>query len=126
MPISYVAMNILCVDDNSEIGNMLSKYFTLMGHTCMFANGGRDALQLIKKNKIDIVLLDLAMPDYSGYDFLADLEKNSALKNRIIAFTALHLANDDVKTLEKFGVTTILQKPIDPDKILSKCELLAA
>ena len=115
-------MRILLVDDNSEIGNMLQKYFTLTGNTCSITSNGHDALSIIQKNKFDVVLLDLAMPEYSGYDLLEALKKYNLLKNnRIVVLTATALSTSNVDTLAGFGVTKILRKPIAPDDILAQC-----
>ncbi|MEW6589020.1 MAG: response regulator, partial [Thermoproteota archaeon] len=57
-------MDILIVDDNKDITNMFSKYFKLKNHNVSVANSGQNGLQMIETQKFDVILLDIAMPDF--------------------------------------------------------------
>lgn len=113
MTISY-SMKLLIVDDNTSITDMLSKYLTIKGYDVSVVNSGINALNMIKSNKFDIVLLDLSMPDFSGIDVIENLEKTDQLKDqKIVLFTASSVANDTIdKLLEKDGIKTCLKKPV--------------
>ncbi len=112
-------MKILLVDDNEDITTMFSKYFNMKGHNCSVFNDGHNALNAIKNNQYDIVLLDLAMPDFTGKDIVENLAKTNKInKINIVALTASSISSDDEELLKGKGVHSILKKPIDPDQLL--------
>ena len=110
----YYFMKLLIVDDNTSITDMLSKYLTIKGNDVSVVNSGRNAVNMIKSNKFDTILLDLSMPDFSGIDVIETLEKEGELKNqKIVLFTASSVANETIDhLLEKDGIKTCLKKPV--------------
>lgn len=118
-------MDLLLIDDNQDITTMFSKYFKLKGHNICVANGGQNGLQMIENEKFDVILLDLAMPDFSGRDIVAYLHKNNKINShKIVALTASSVSDDDKIELKSKGVHSILRKPIDPDDLLTYLERL--
>jgi DNA-binding response OmpR family regulator len=112
-------MKILIVDDNEDITKMFSKYFTIKGHSCSVVNNGRSGLNLIENQVFDAVILDLAMPEFSGSDIIDELQKSGKIKNQnIITLTASASSYDDEVMLKSKGVRLCLKKPIDPDVLL--------
>ena len=111
------------IDDNVEITNMMSKFLRLNGHDCMVSNDGRNGLVLIENQKFDVVLLDIAMPEFTGYDVVEQLNKNGKLKeNKIILFTASSVSNDKINEMINKGVYSCLRKPIGLDELLKTIE----
>jgi len=114
-------LKILIIDDNEQITKMLTTFLELKEHECTIANDGKEGLNIIKENRHDVVLLDLAMPEFDGYSVIEDLEKNNSLKNhKIIVFTASTITQDELDQLVTRGVTSYILKPIDIDVLLSK------
>ena len=114
-------LKILIVDDNEQITKMLTTFLELKEHKCTVANDGKEGLNIIKENRHDVILLDLAMPEFDGYSVIKDLEENNLLKERkIIVFTASTITQEELDELVKRGVTTYILKPIDIDVLLSK------
>jgi len=112
-------MKILLIDDNKDITTMLSKYLVLKGHSCSVSNNGHNGLNMITANQCDAILLDLAMPEFSGVDIVEELYKNGKIaKLNIVALTASSVSSDREEHLKKMGVKAILKKPIDPDELL--------
>lgn len=112
-------MKILIIDDNKDIAKMLSKYMTIKGHFCSVANDGRNGLNLIENKTFDAVILDIAMPEFSGTDVIDALCKSGKIKNQnIIILTASSLSYEDESTMKSKGVRLCLKKPIDPDILL--------
>ena len=100
---------------------MLTTFLELKDHKCTIANDGKEGLAIIKENRHDVILLDLAMPEFDGYSVIADLEENNMLKDhKIIVFTASTITQDELDNLVKRGVTTYILKPIDIDILHSK------
>lgn len=112
-------MNIHVIDDNHEITKMLERYFTMKGHNCSVSNDGKNGLAIIQNQNFDVVLLDLAMPGFSGRDIVDQLFKNGKIKNmNIIALTASSPSSEYEEELIFKGVKSILKKPMDPDLLL--------
>jgi DNA-binding response OmpR family regulator len=114
-------LNILIIDDNEQITKMLTTFLELKNHKCRIASDGKQGLALIQENKHDVVLLDLAMPEFDGYAVIKALESKDMLKNnKIIVFTASTITQGELDQLVSRGVTSYILKPIDIDLLLSK------
>ena len=61
-------MKVIIVDDNQDITGLLSKFLKAKGFENVVTNNPKEGLERIKGEKYDVVLLDIAMPDFSGYD----------------------------------------------------------
>jgi len=115
------SLEILIIDDNEQITKMLTTFLELKEHKCTVANDGREGLAIVKENRHDVILLDLAMPEFDGYSVIKDLEENNMLKNhKIIVFTASTITQEELDELVNRGVTSYILKPIDIDVLLSK------
>ncbi len=115
------SLEILVIDDNEQITKMLTTFLELKEHKCTVANDGKEGLMLIKESRHDVVLLDLAMPEFDGFAVIKDLEENNMLKDhKVIVFTASTITEDELDGLVDRGVTSYILKPIDIDLLLSK------
>jgi CheY-like chemotaxis protein len=109
------------VDDNEQITKMLTTFLELKEQSCTVANDGKEGLKIIKENNHDVILLDLAMPEFDGYSVIKDLEDNNLLKDhKIIVFTASTITQEELDKLVERGVNSYILKPIDIDTLLSK------
>ncbi len=117
-------MKILVVDDNKTITEMLSKFLTVKGYDVVTTNDGRNALNLMKKEKYQTVFLDLSMPEFGGIDVIDGLEKENLLKDqRIVIFTASSISDGDIdKLVEKDGVDSCLRKPVQLSELTALIE----
>jgi len=79
-------MKVLVIDDNIEITDMLSFYLEGAGYECKVLNDGREGLQAIKSDNFDLVLLDLAMPEFSGMDIINSLNQIIYWRKRILLY----------------------------------------
>jgi DNA-binding response OmpR family regulator len=115
------SLEILIIDDNEQITKMLTTFLELKEHKCTVSNDGKEGLALIKENRHDVVLLDLAMPEFDGFAVIKDLEENNMLKDhKVIVFTASTITEEDLDELVNRGVASYILKPIDIDLLLSK------
>lgn len=113
-------MKILLVDDNKSITKVISQYLTVQGHQCTISNDGKTGLKLIHSEKYDTIVLDLAMPGFTGFDIIDELEEGNFLKKlKIVILTAAELSETDRENLLKRGIKKVLQKPI-PLEVLEK------
>ncbi|MCH8860213.1 MAG: response regulator [Thaumarchaeota archaeon] len=118
-------MKILGIDDNENINKMLDDVMTQAGHDFKSVNNGRDGLKLIREQKWDAVLLDVAMPNFSGKDVVNELVKDGNIKKQpVILFTALSLDTKEVNEMIKQGVYSCITKPANMENLLEVLENL--
>ena len=118
-------MKILGIDDNADINELLDTILNGSGHEFIYVKSGIEGLKLIHEKKFDIVLLDLAMPEFSGFDVINSLVKEGLLtKQKIILFTASSVLDVEIEELVKKGVHSCIRKPVDVDLLLEKLEQL--
>jgi len=112
-------MKVLLIEDNEILSRMMSKYFRIKKIDCTVLNDGMEGLEQILEQKHDVILLDLAMPEFSGYDIIESLEKKDMLKDvKIIVLTASSLSDQELDELVKKGVLACLRKPVELNKLL--------
>jgi len=120
-------MKLLLIDDNKDITTMFSKYFTQKGHSCTVCNNSHNAIDMITTGHYDAILLDLAMPEFSGTDIVSALFESGKIgKLNIIALTASSVSSDKEEELKRRGVNAVLKKPIDPDELLDYLQQLSS
>ncbi len=116
-------MNILAVDNNSDILEALYDYCCLHRIECEVASDGLQGLSKIQEKKYDLILLDIEMPNYSGFDILNQLKKQGVLNKIIVVITATGLKINDFNGYYEVGVKEVLTKPIplsQIDKVIAK------
>lgn len=111
-------MKVLVIDDNREITDMLALYFETQEIDFTAINDGERGLQAIRKEDTDLVLLDLAMPNFSGVDVVDYLKKENLLVSKnIIIFTASSVSPQLFDDLMKRGIKGVLKKPVDMEEL---------
>jgi len=113
-------MKILIIDDNTSITSSLERYLTIKGHQVKTCNQGSEGLELITSDFWDAVLLDLSMPECSGFQIIEDLEKeNLLMENRIFLITASAVPDHVLDSLtKKAGIKAYFRKPTQLSTIL--------
>lgn len=106
------SLKVLIVDDNENITEVVKDYFELENIECKAINDGHEGLVEIHNNKYDLILLDLAIPRYSGIDILEELKKKSIVNKNIVIFTASVVKDADMEKFLDIGVKEVLEKPI--------------
>jgi len=89
----------------------------MQGIDCKVANKGQQGLFEIQKREYDLILLDIAMPEYTGFDILSQLKKQGVRYKRIVILTASCLRMEDFKDYTEVGVREIIKKPIGLDRL---------
>lgn len=111
---------ILVIDDTADNLSLISGLLKNSYHTKV-ANNGEKALKYLESNENpDLILLDIIMPDLSGYDVLALLKANEKTRNIPVVFlTAMSSPEDEKKGLE-MGAVDYITKPISPPILLAR------
>ena len=113
------SLKILGIDDNESINKMLKNILIPAGHEYQSVTNGRDGLKLIQEQTWDVVLLDIAMPEFSGKDVVDELVKTGDItKQPVILFTASSISNEEVNEMIKIGVRLCLRKPMSITNLL--------
>jgi CheY-like chemotaxis protein len=108
---------ILIADDNRDAADSLSMLLELAGHEVRVAHHGRAALSLAQAFRPDVALLDIGMPDLSGYEVAQELRREPWGRGiQLIALTGWGQEKDRQQALEA-GFNQHLTKPIDPDQL---------
>ncbi|MEQ9310570.1 MAG: hybrid sensor histidine kinase/response regulator [Balneolaceae bacterium] len=111
---------VLIVDDTEANIKLLSHVLREAGFSPIVAFNGTDAIELIKGRKPDLVLLDIMMPDMTGYEVCKAVNKEEELKSiPIIFLSALSETSDKVEGFEVGGVDYIT-KPYQKDEVLAR------
>ncbi len=111
-------MKILHIDDTENILNSFAKILPLYNHDIVSCTDGKTGLRIISEQKFDIIFLDLAMPHFSGFDVLNELEKLKLTIPPIFVFTAMTLNDAEKSKILKQGVKKIIPKPIELENLI--------
>lgn len=112
-------MKILVIDDNENITKLLERFLKLKDHECVAVTDAKAALTLLDEKKFDAVILDLAMPDFTGLDFLENLKSNGKMRqNKIIVLTASNISKEEESDILQMGVRAVLRKPMKLDSLM--------
>ena len=112
---------ILLVDDEQRMLDLLALYLMPHHYHCTKAQGANEALVQLNKNPFDLVLLDIMMPDVSGWELCAKIRSFSDVP--IIMLTAREQQEDIVKGL-KLGADDYITKPFNEAELLARIEAL--
>jgi adenylate cyclase len=105
---------ILVVDDNRMNRLLLARGLQDQGHTVVFAEDGREALELLGRQSFDLMLLDVLMPELDGYQVLAELKHDPHLRDIPVVMTSALDELDSVVKCVEMGAEDYLTKPINP------------
>ena len=116
-PASPERRRVLIADDNRDAADSLSLLLELSGHEVRVAHLGETALSLAQTFRPDVALLDIGMPDLSGYEVARALRRESwATDLQLIALTGWG-QDDDRRSAMAAGFDHHLTKPVDPDEL---------
>ena len=76
-----MAKTVMIVDDDSGVQNLYGPYFKSKGYDVKAAFDGKEALAILEKEKVDLILLDLAMPELTGEELMERIVKNPEWKD---------------------------------------------
>ena len=109
---------ILVVEDEQVINDLIVKHLTLVGHVCLSAYEGVEALSLIREYQPDLIILDVMLPGLDGFD-LAKLITNVP----IIFVTAKNNLSDKLKGLS-LGAEDYIVKPFEMQELLARVRVV--
>lgn len=106
---------VLVVDDTKNIKNLLTTCLTVNGYNVLTANNGLEAIEILKNNPVDLVFLDIKMPEVSGTEVLKRI-RAMGIDTPVIIMTAFATVKNAVECT-RLGAVMYLQKPFTSDKV---------
>jgi hypothetical protein len=120
---ALVGQNVLVVDDDARNIFALSSALERRGMVVLTAGTGQEAIQLLDRNEVALVLMDIMMPDMDGYQTIQAIRRRPGMERLpIIALTAKAMKGDREKCLEA-GASDYLAKPVNTEQLLSTLRL---
>ena len=117
-----MSKNVLIVDDEEDIRKLISLNLVKNNYDVMEAENGEEALKLVDKKDVDMILLDIMMPEKDGYDVCKELRKNNN-NVPIIFLTAKDSEFDEVLGLE-LGADDFVKKPFSMKSLISRMKTI--
>lgn len=109
---------ILCIDDSPQIGYLITQLLQPLGYRVLALHESQEAVSVALRQKPDLILLDLVMPIFNGYELCGHLRRVDAFKaTPIIMLTGNDGVLDRVRA-KMVGSTAFLGKPIDEEKLV--------
>ena len=111
---------ILVVDDDKEVVRLMSGYLEQAGYGVLVAYNGESALHILRRERPDLVLLDLMLPDRDGWDITRTMRADATLRHTpIIMLTARVDDTDKIVGLE-MGADDYVTKPYNPREVVAR------
>jgi two-component system cell cycle response regulator DivK len=113
---------ILYIEDNADNRLLIRRVLQAEGYTMLEASDGHTGLKIAGEEQLDLILVDINLPEIDGYEVTARLKQLPSLSHvPVIAITANVMKGDREKTLAA-GCDGYIQKPVDIDLLPSQIE----
>ncbi len=113
-------MNVLIVDDSATMRKIILRTIRQSGYKVdevLEAGNGKEALEVIKNNQVDLVMTDINMPEMNGLELIEALKSSEATQNIPILVISTEGAEDVVGKAQALGISGFVRKPFTPQKI---------
>lgn len=120
-------VKILCVEDDPQMIDLVKLILEGVGHQVAGAEGGRQALEMMRADKPDLLLLDIMMPEMDGGDVFHHMKEEVELRNiPVIVVTAKAAPIDKVLWVNVAKVDGYVAKPFGPHELIDAVEKVLA
>lgn len=111
---------ILIVDDDHAILALLRLILSQEGHDILWAHEAREAINLLRLHQVDLLLIDVVMPELSGFQLAQMIKINSHLQDTPLAFVTARNKQSDVLKAADIGASFYITKPIIREDLIAK------
>jgi two-component system alkaline phosphatase synthesis response regulator PhoP len=115
---------ILVVDDNPDSVAIMRGILESRGYDVAAANGGAEALQFLKKEAVDLVLLDIMMPEMNGMEVLQRIKDDAASSRLPVILVTAKTQDEDLLSGYQYGADYYITKPFTAKQLLYGIELI--
>jgi len=105
---------VMAVDDDPVIRGLLEVNLEMEGHDVVTAVDGQDALDKVRLDAPDLILLDVMMPNVNGWQVAEQLKADPAFRHIPVVFLSARAMEADVRKGTDLGVDSYVTKPFDP------------
>jgi len=117
------AKRVVCIEDEPEMIDLVRLILGRKGFNVIGANGGIEGLETVQRERPDLVLLDLMMPDMDGWEVYQQMKADDELRSiPVIVVTAKAQSIDKVLGLHIAKVDDYITKPFGPQELLESVE----
>jgi DNA-binding response OmpR family regulator len=113
---------MLLVDDTEEIAEVIRFYCHSKDIECDCITEGKKALDTIRSEKFDLILLDLAMPYFSGFDVIKTLKEEGGIDSKNIVVFSASSDRNILNKIKDSGIKEIFKKPCSLDDLTALIE----
>lgn len=117
-PVYRRKKNILVVDDNEDMRYLLGQVLEKAGYHAIFAENGRISLIQAQLYHPALILMDLSLPDLSGWEAVAQLRQMDEFSETPIIAVTAHISSDEVERARAAGCSAHIGKPFDSAVLL--------
>jgi CheY-like chemotaxis protein len=117
-----VGKTVLVCDDTASLRELVSEALAEGGYTIVEARDGDESLELARRVRPDLIVLDVVMPGRSGFDVLAELRKSPALARTPVVVCTASARAIDRDLARTLGIDRFLHKPFSPLELASVVE----
>lgn len=114
---------VLLVDDVKLILEMEKALFSKRNHRIFTASPGHEAIDIHKRERVDLILCDLYMPEMDGDELCRIVRSYGTLKNVSIVMVTTSASEEDIERCTKAGANDYIAKPIKPTELLNKLNI---
>lgn len=111
---------ILIIEDEMKIANIIADYFTMNEYRILIATDGKVGLQMFEEETVDLIILDIMLPEIDGFSVCRRIRKKSDIP--IIMLTARSEVEDQLMGYE-FKVDDYMTKPFNPEILVAKSKV---
>lgn len=116
------ARSVVVVEDDEQIRSLVEKVLTAEGYRVVATGDPREALELVRREKPDLVLCDIAMPEMDGYAVLKALQSDPGTAGYPVVFITAHQEFSERVRAFRYGVVDYLTKPFNRSILVRKIE----
>ena len=115
---------ILIVDDQQEILELLEATFIAGDYEILLAKNGTEALEIVRQQMPDLILLDVMMPETNGFEICRQLKSNPDTEHIIIVLISSLGQKRDIEIGSSAGADAYITKPFSPIALINRIEHL--
>ncbi len=115
---------ILVVENEVSNRILIERVLSTRGYYCLSASNGREALEILDRERVDLILTDLSMPVLDGYRTTQLIRARPALANVPIVAVTAYALNDENEAALQIGCNEYLTKPFKPRQLLEVVDRL--
>ncbi len=116
-------VKIMAVDDEPDIIKLIGRVLKKSGYEFVGCSSGKECLKNYKKEKPDLLILDVMMPGMTGWDVYKEIRKINKTQ-KILFLTAVTVESDARDTMDELGVSDYLSKPFEPYELTERVKII--